>query len=160
FALLSWFGLMAYGLIGLGTFIEIFIAFSAVQPYLPFAVSPEFVPHFCGIIFTLFAVFYSVMGGMSSIVWADVVQYSLMAIGAVSIAVVAVTQLWGQTLHVPPGWSELSFGWELGIDWDGILPELNRKIREDGFDPFGMFFSLMVVKGILFSLAGPAPNYD
>ncbi len=160
FALLSCFGFMAYGFIGLGKFIEVFIPFGAVQPYLPFSVSPEFVPHFYGIVFTLFAVFYSIMGGMSSIVWADVVQYALMAIGAVSIAVVAVTQLSGQTLHVPPGWSQLSFGWELGIDWEGVLPEVNRKIREDGFDPFGMFFSLMVVKGILSSLAGPAPNYD
>lgn len=160
FALLSCFGFMAYGFIGLGKFIEVFIPFGAVQPYLPFSVSLEFVPHFYGIVFTLFAVFYSIMGGMSSIVWADVVQYSLMAIGAVSIAVVAVSQLWGQTLHVPPGWSDLSFGWKLGIDWEGVLPEVNRKIREDGFDPFGMFFSLMVVKGILSSLAGPAPNYD
>ncbi len=160
FALLSCFGFMAYGFIGLGKFIEIFIPFSAVQPYLPFAVSPEFVPHFYGIIFTLFAVFYSVMGGMSSIVWADVVQYSLMAIGAVTIAVVAVSELAGHSLHVPPGWSELSFGWKLGIDWDGIIPEVNRKIREDGFDPFSVFFSLMVAKGILSSLAGPAPNYD
>ena len=160
FALLSCFGFLAYGFIGLGKFIEVFIPFGAVQPYLPFSVSPEFVPHLYGIIFTLFAVFYAIMGGMSSIVWADVVQYTLMAIGAVSIAVVAVMHLWGQTLHVPPGWSELSFGWKLGIDWDGILPEVNRKIREDGFDPFGMFFSLMVAKGILSSLAGPAPNYD
>lgn len=160
FALLSCFGFMAYGFIGLGKFIEVFIPFTAVQPYLPFTVSPEFVPHFYGIIFTLFAVFYSIMGGMTSIVWADVVQYSLMAIGAVSIAVVAVLQLSEQSLHVPPGWSDLSFGWNLGIDWEGILPEVNRKIREDGFDPFGIFFSLMVVKGILSSLAGPAPNYD
>lgn len=160
FALLSCFGFMAYGFIGLGKFVEIFIPFNAVQPYLPFTVSPEFVPHFYGIIFTLFAVFYSVMGGMSSIVWADVVQYSLMAVGAVSIAVVAVSELAGHSLQVPPGWSELSFGWNLGIDWNGIIPEVNRKIREDGFDPFSIFFSLMVAKGILASLAGPAPNYD
>lgn len=160
FALLSCLGFMAYGFIGLGKFIEIFIPFDAVQAYLPFSVAPEFVPHFYGIVFTLFAVFYSVMGGMSSIVWADVVQYSFMAIGAVSIAVLAMTELSGNTLSVPAGWSELSFGWRLGIDWDGILPEVNRKIAEDGFDPFGMFFSLMTAKGVLASLAGPAPTYD
>ena len=160
FALLSCLGFMAYGFIGLGKFIEIFIPFEAVQAYLPFSVAPEFVPHFYGIVFTLFAVFYSVMGGMSSIVWADIIQYSFMAIGAVSIAFVAITELGGNSLSVPPGWSELSFGWQLGIDWDGILPEVNRKIVEDGFDPFGMFFSLMTAKGILASLAGPAPTYD
>lgn len=160
FALLSCLGFMAYGFIGLGKFMEIFIPFEAVRPYLPFSVAPELVPHFYGIVFTLFAVFYSVIGGMSGIVWADIIQYSFMAIGAVSIAVLAMTELQGSTLSVPAGWSELSFGWELGINWDGILPEVNRKIKEDGFEPFGMFFSLMTAKGILASLAGPAPTYD
>lgn len=160
FALLSCLGFMAYGFIGLGKFIEIFVPFELVQPYLPFTVSAEFVPHFYGIIFTFFAVFYSVMGGMSSIVWADVVQYTFMGIGAVSIAVVAITELNGNTLQVPPGWSDITFDWNLGINWDGIIPEVNRKIKEDGFSPFGLFFSLMAAKGILASLAGPAPTYD
>lgn len=160
FALLSCLGFMAYGFIGLGKFVEIFIPFDAVQPYLPFTINPDFVPHFYGIIFTLFAMSYSVLGGMSSIVWADVVQYSFMAIGAISIAVVAITELNGHNLQVPEGWSNIGFGWELGIDWSNIIPEVNHKIKEDGFDPFGTFFSLMLAKGILSSLAGPAPNYD
>ncbi len=160
FALLSCLGFMAYGFIGLGKFIEIFIPFGSIQPYLPFTVPPSFVAHFYGIIFTLFAVLYSIMGGMSSIVWADVIQYSLMALGSLSIAVIAMLKLGGQTLPVPDGWFDLSFGWNLGIDWSNILPEVNTKIKEDNFDPFGMFFSLMTAKGILASLAGPAPNYD
>lgn len=160
FALLSCFGFMAYGFIGLGKFIEIFIPISSIQPFLPFTVAPEFVPHFYGIIFTCFAVFYSVMGGMSSIVWADVVQYALMAIGSVSIAIIAMFELSGHSLPVPPGWSTLFFGWELNLDWSSIIPEINQKIQEDKYAPFGMFFALMTTKGILASLAGPAPNYD
>jgi SSS family solute:Na+ symporter len=160
FALLSCLGFMAYGFIGLGKFIEIFIPFESIQPYLPFTIPASFTAHFYGIIFTLFAVLYSIMGGMSSIVWADVVQYSLMALGSISIAIIAMTQLSGHTLPVPDGWFNLSFGWDLGIDWSNILPEVNAKIKEDKFDPFGVFFSLMTAKGILASLAGPAPNYD
>ncbi|GAB3507767.1 Na+:solute symporter [Emticicia fontis] len=160
FALLSCLGFMAYGFIGLGKFIEIFIPIEAIQAYLPFTVPASFTAHFYGIIFTLFAVLYSIMGGMSSIVWADVVQYSLMALGSMSIAIIAMTELCGHTLPVPEGWSGLSFGWNLGIDWSNILPEVNTKIKEDKFDPFGVFFSLMTAKGILASLAGPAPNYD
>src|SRR5690606_23564238 len=95
FALLSCLGFLAYGFIGLGKFIEIFVPFSSVEAYVPFSVSPEFVPHFYGMVFTLFAVFYSIVGGMSSIVWADVVQYLFMAIGAVCIAVFAMTELMG-----------------------------------------------------------------
>lgn len=160
FALLSCFGFMAYGFIGLGKFIEIFIPFSSISTYVPFTVSPEFVPHFYGIIFTIFAVFYSILGGMKSIVWADLIQYCLMAIGSLSIGGIAMYHLWGQTLPVPADWSNIFFGWNLDLNWDGILPEVNRKIIEDKYEPFGLFFSLMVAKGILSSVAGPAPNYD
>lgn len=160
FALLSCLGFMAYGFIGLGKFIEIFIPFSYIQPYLPFNISAEFIPHFYGIIFTLFAMFYAIMGGMSSIVWADVIQYTLMAIGSISIAIIAMMKLSDNSLSVPAGWDSLSFGWHLNLDWSNIIPEVNKKIADDNYNPFGMFFALMTTKGILASLAGPAPNYD
>lgn len=160
FALLSCLGFMAYGFIGLGKFIEIFIPFSYIQPYLPFNISAEFIPHFYGIIFTLFAMFYAIMGGMSSIVWADVIQYTLMAIGSISIAFIAMMKLSDNSLSVPAGWDSLTFGWHLNLDWSNIIPEVNKKIADDNYNPFGMFFALMTTKGILASLAGPAPNYD
>src|SRR4028118_2406620 len=61
FALLSCLGFLAYGFIGLGKFVEIFIPWPVMQPYLPFTISAQFVPHFYGLIFTLFAVFYSIL---------------------------------------------------------------------------------------------------
>jgi SSS family solute:Na+ symporter len=160
FALLSCFGFMAYGFIGLGKFIQIFIPFEFIQDYVPFTVTPEFTPHFYGIIFTIFAVFYSILGGMKAIVWADLIQYFLMAFGSLSIAFIAMNHLKGNALPVPLGWTELSFGWNLNLDWSNIIAEVNLKIKDDKFSPFGLFFSLMVTKGILASLAGPAPNYD
>ncbi|MEZ4901627.1 MAG: sodium:solute symporter [Spirosomataceae bacterium] len=160
FALLSCFGFMAYGFIGLGKFIAIFIPFSAIEMYLPFTISASFVPHFYGIIFTLFAVFYAVMGGMSSIVWADVLQYVFMALASISIAVIAMTKLSGHTLNVPEGWRDLFFNWHLNLDWSNIAAEVNQKIQQDKFEPFGLFFSLMLAKGILSSMAGPVPSYD
>src|SRR3954463_3171141 len=104
FALLSCFGFLAYGFIGLGKFIEIFVPWSEVQPYIPFTISPEFVPHFYGIIFTLFATFYSVIGGMHSIVIGDFIKYSIMTVACISIAVIAMIHLQGQKLIVPNGW--------------------------------------------------------
>jgi len=68
-------GYLAYGFIGLGKFVMIFIPWDLVAPHLPFHVPIEYVPHIYGIAFTLFAVFYAVLGGMTSIVWADVLQY-------------------------------------------------------------------------------------
>ena len=160
FALVLCLGYLAYGFIGLGKFIEIFIPWEVVSNYIPFPVSPEFVPHFYGVIFTLFAVFYSLLGGMSGIVWADVVQFAIMTIAALVIGFLGYTAIGEHALNVPDGWMSPFFGWELNMDWAQIIPEVNNKIREDGFSLFTLFFMMMVFKGLLVSVAGPAPTYD
>ncbi|WP_299580318.1 sodium:solute symporter family protein [uncultured Sunxiuqinia sp.] len=160
FALINCLGLMAYGFIGLGKFVQIFIPWEVVQPYFPFHVTAEYVPHVYGIAFTLFAVFYSVLGGMSGIVWADLVQYIIMTISAVVIAVIAMAALGDQSLQVPDGWMSPFFGARLEIDWSGIINEMNAKIASDGYSWFSIFFMMMLFKGVLASVAGPIPNYD
>ncbi len=160
FAILSCLGFMAYGFIGLGKFIEIFIPWQYVEAYVPFEVSPAYVPHFYGIVFSLIATVYAILGGMSSIVWADVLQYVIMTIASLGIAFIAMTVLGGETLVVPKGWYNPFFSWEMGLDWSSSLPEVNQKISDDAFSPFGLFFSIMLFKGVLASVAGPAPNYD
>ncbi len=160
FAILSCLGFLAYGFVGLGKFVQIFIPWEAVEAYIPFTVSPEFIPHFYGIIFTLISVIYAILGGMSSIVWADVVQYLIMTAAAIAIGVIAMNQLTVHDLVVPAGWDSPFFGKEMGLDWSNIISEVNAKIQSDGYEPFSIFFSLMLAKGILASLAGPAPNYD
>ena len=160
FALIGCLGFLAYGFVGLGKFIEIFVPWSLVQPYIPFHVGPQYVAHFYGIIFTLFAMFYSILGGMHSIVLGDLIKYIIMTIGCIAIAVIAVIHLNGHALPVPPGWSDPFFGWHLNLDWSGIIADANKKIRDDGFSLFGIFFMMMLFKGVFASLAGPAPNYD
>jgi solute:Na+ symporter, SSS family len=160
FALLSCLGFMAYGFVGLGKFMQIFIPWEIVQQYLPFTISASYVPHFYGIVFTLFAMFYSILGGMHSIVWGDVVKYIIMSVACISIAVIAMIRLHGQQVHAPAGWENPFFGWKLHLDWSQILPDANKKIGEDGFSLFGLFFMMMLFKGVFASLAGPAPNYD
>ncbi|NAS12322.1 sodium:solute symporter family protein [Poritiphilus flavus] len=160
FAIVSCLGFLAYGFIGLGKFVEIFIPWELISAYVPFHVPQEFVPHFYGTIFTLFAVFYAVLGGMSGIVWADLLQFTIMTISAVAIAVIAWQAIGTNALDVPAGWMDPFFGWKLDIDWSGIINEVNAKIASDGYTLFGLFFMLVVFKGILASIAGPAPNYD
>lgn len=160
FALLGCLGFLAYGFIGLGKFMEIFIPWNLVSAYVPFEVSPGYVPHFYGIVFTLFAMFYSILGGMHSIVLGDVIKYIIMTAGCIVIAVIAMKHLHGNELRVPEEWRTPFFGWELNMNWTGILEDANRKIEEDGFGLFGIFFMMMLFKGIFASLAGPAPNYD
>ena len=162
FALLSCLGFLAYGFIGLGKFMEIFLPWETVKDYVPFTVSPHYVPHFYGIVFTLFAMFYSILGGMHSIVLGDVIKYAIMTVACISIGVIAMIHLHGNgnNLSVPAGWENPFFGWNLNLKWEGIIPEVNNKIASDGYSLFGIFFMMMLFKGMFASLAGPAPNYD
>ncbi|MEN8227086.1 MAG: sodium:solute symporter family protein [Bacteroidota bacterium] len=160
FALISCLGFLTYGFIGLGKFVEIFIPWEIVSPYIPFEVAPEYIAHVYGIVFTLFAMFYAILGGMSSIVWADVIQYTIMTISAVVIGVIAMNALTDHPLVVPEGWMNPFFRAKLDMNWTGIIDEVNTKIASDGYSLFGIFFSMMLFKGILVSAAGPAPNYD
>ena len=125
-----------------------------------FMFADKYVPHFYGIVFTLFAMFYSILGGMHSIVLGDVIKYVIMTVACIAIAVIAMQHLHGHTLNVPAGWDNPFFGWHLNLDWSRIAADANKKIAIDGFSLFGLFFMMMLFKGVFASLAGPAPNYD
>ncbi len=160
FALMSCLGFMAYGFVGLGKFVEIFVPWKYVAPYIPFHVAAQYVPHFYGVVFTLFAVFYSVLGGMHSIVLGDVIKYIIMTVACVCIGIIAMIHLKGHELNIPKGWTNPFFGRRLNLDWSGIMVDANKKIQDDGYSLFSLFFMMMLFKGIFASLAGPAPNYD
>ncbi|MFH1195351.1 MAG: sodium:solute symporter family protein [bacterium] len=160
FALISGLGFLAYGFIGLGKFMEIFIPWEYVNQFLQLDIPIEYVPHLYGIVFTLFAVFYTVLGGMNSIVWADVLQYTIMTIASLAIALIAFIAVGEHGLNVPSGWLSPFFGKSLNIDWTNIITDVNKKIAEDGYSLFSAMFMMMLFKGVLISIAGPAPNYD
>jgi len=160
FALLGCLGFLAYGFVGLGKFLEIFVPWNIVQPYVPFHIAPEYVAHFYGIVFTFFAMFYSILGGMHSIVIGDLIKYIIMSVGCIAVGYLAMSRLHGQKLNLPKGWNSPFFGLHLNLDWSNILPAATQKIEDDKFGLFGIFFMMMCFKGVLASLAGPAPNYD
>jgi SSS family solute:Na+ symporter len=160
FALIGCLGFLAYGFIGLGKFIEIFVPWDLVKGYVPFEIAPQYVAHAYGIVFTLFAMFYSILGGMHSIVIGDLIKYAIMTIGCIAIAVIAMIHLNGYTLNVPQGWADPFFGWNLNLDWKNIVNDANAKIAEDGYGLFGLLFMMMLFKGVFAAGAGPAPNYD
>lgn len=159
FALVVCLGYLAYGFIGLGKFVEIFLPWEVISYYIPFQVSAQYVPHFYGVIFTLFAVFYSLLGGMSGIVWADVVQFAIMTVAALVIGYLGWQAVGTGNLTVPEHWMS-PFSGGLELNWSSVIPEVQSKIKSDGFGIFSIFLSMMLFKGILVSIAGPAPTYD
>lgn len=162
FAVISVLGFLAYGFVGVGKFMEIFLPWEVVSTYIPFDIPLEYVPHFYGIFFTSIATFYVMLGGMLSIVWADVLQFTIMTVSAVIIAVLAIVNVSPEALQAatPEGWANPFFSWTLNIDWSGLIDEINTKVVSDGYSLFSIFFMMMLFKGFLVSLAGPAPNYD
>ena len=162
FAVLSVLGFLAYGFIGIGLFIESFLPWSVVAPYVPFEVAPDNVANVYGIVFSAIAMTYAVLGGMFSIVWTDLLQYAVMTVASVIVAVIAMERVDTATIAAltPASWHTPFFDWSLDLDWTGELAVLNQKIVSDGYTVFGAFMMMMLFKGVLVSAAGPAPNYD
>lgn len=113
---------------------------------------------------------YCVVGGMYSVVMNDLIQFVLKMIAAVAIAVIAITLIRPEQIMgaVPAGWDELFFGWQLDLDWSSLMPALNERIYApydpsgnggDGYSLFMLFTGMLLLKGVLVSMAGPTPNY-
>ena len=162
YAIISVLGFLSYGFIGIGKFMEIFIPWEMIAPYFPFELSVEAVPKVYGIFFTTIATFYVMLGGMHSIVWADVVQFGMMTVAGIIIAIIAIQKVSPQVLasYTPAGWDTPFFGWNLDLDWTGLMPALMDKIASDQYGLFAIFVMMMLFKGVVMSMAGPAANYD
>ncbi|OZC01330.1 sodium:solute symporter family protein [Rubricoccus marinus] len=155
FALINVVGFLAYGFIGIGQF---------ASAFLPFELSadPTWNANLYGLIITAIATLYVVKGGMFSVVFTEVLQFCIMTVACLWVGAIAMQQVAPEALSaaVPDGWGNLWFGWNLDLDWAAILPSANEKIAADGYTLFGAFFMMMLFKGVLGSMAGPAPNYD
>jgi solute:Na+ symporter, SSS family len=149
FALVSVIGFIGYDFQGIGKFACIF---------LPWELSPNIY----AIIITAITTVYIIAGGMYSIVITDVMKYVIMVIMSFIVGFIAMSKTTPEQIHaaVPDGWSNLGFGLNHGLDWSGLIGNLNAKMNDDGFGLFGIFFMMILFKGVLASMAGPAPNYD
>ncbi|MGA2914689.1 MAG: sodium:solute symporter family protein [Sedimentisphaerales bacterium] len=149
FALVSVVGFSAYAFQGIGKFAAVF---------LPWNLHPN---TYATIIMAL-AACYVIIGGMTSVVITDLLQFFLTVTVSIIIGIIAMMR----TSHaqivaaVPNGWTNIFFGWKVGIDWTGRLDAVNNAIQKDGWSLFTIFFMMMLFKGVLAAAAGPCPNYD
>jgi Na+/proline symporter len=149
FALVSVIGFLTYGFKGIGKF---------ASDFLPWHLSPNQY----ALILMAITTFYVVKGGMFSVVITEVLQFCLLSIASLAIGIIAMVRVSPEALRrvIPAGWDQIFFGWHLKLDWSGLISSVNTKIATDGYSIFGYFFMMMVFKGVLLSIAGPAPNYD
>ncbi len=149
YAFVSIIGFFSYGFKGIGKFASIF---------LPWHLSPNL---YATILIAITAI-YVIKGGMFSVVITEVIQFCILSIASFAVGIIAMSKVAPGTLQhfVPSGWDHIFFGWNLNVDWSSLIASANAKIAEDGYGIFGFFVMMLLFKGVLISMAGPAPNYD
>ena len=148
FALISVVGMIAYAFKGIGKFSAVF---------LPWDIDANTY----ALIFMGITAIY-VMGGMFSVVISEILQFTIMVIASITIGVIAINKVSPEMLArvIPDGWTDITFGWMLNLDWSGIMDSVNSRISNDGWELFTILFMMMLFKGFLVSAAGPIPSYD
>lgn len=149
YAFVSIIGFFSYGFKGIGKF---------AANFLPW----HFTPNQYALMLIAITTIYVIKGGMFSVVITEVIQFCILSIASFAVGIIAMSRVAPETLArvVPAGWEHISFGWYLNLDWSQLIPSANAKIAEDGYGLFGFFFMMLLFKGVLISMAGPAPNYD
>jgi Na+/proline symporter len=149
YAFVSIIGFFSYGFKGIGKFAEIF---------LPWHLSAN---QYATILIAITAI-YVIKGGMFSVVITEVIQFCILSIASFAVGIIAMAKVAPGTLQhfVPAGWDQIFFGWHLNLNWSSLIASANAKIVEDGYGIYGFFVMMLLFKGVLISMAGPAPNYD
>jgi SSS family solute:Na+ symporter len=155
FALINVVGFLAYGFIGIGKFASTFIP-------LELSTDAATNANLWGLAITAVTTLYVVKGGMFSVVFTEVLQFGIMTAACIGVGVIAMQQTTPELVAAatPEGWQSLWFGTRLNLDWSQLLASANDKIAGDGWELFSLFVGLCLFKGVLASMAGPAPNYD
>jgi Na+/proline symporter len=149
YAFVSIIGFFSYGFKGIGKFAAIF---------LPWRLSPN---QYATILIAITAI-YVIKGGMFSVVITEVIQFCILSVASFAVGIIAMAKVAPGTLQhfAPTGWDQIFFGWHLNLNWSSLIASANAKIAEDGYGIYGFFVMMLLFKGVLISMAGPAPNYD
>ena len=159
FAVVGAIGFIAYFFEGIGKFCDSILPWDLAFSSDLISISSE---NMYALIIVGITTVYTLRGGMMSVVATEVFQYVIMTISSIIIAVIAYNAVTYDQISnvVPGGWENLFFGWTMDLDWSQTLPQLNEKIKTDGFEIIGALFMMMLFKGFFSSLAGPVPGYD
>jgi Na+/proline symporter len=168
FALFNVIGFLSYGFKGIGKFSSAFLP-PLVTNLEIIARYPQLNENLYALILMAITTFYVVKGGMFSVVITEVIQYVILTVSAIAIGIIAISHISPEALTavIPEGWKSMSFGWSVGLDWSNLSPAASSKltaftewVAKDGYEMFGIFFMMMLFKGMFLAAAGPAPNFD
>ena len=130
FALVSVIGFTGYAFVGIAKFAGVFLP-------------PIVAPATYALVIIGVTTLYTVVGGLYSVVITDLIQFILKIICCVAIGFIAMQQVSPESLAavVPAGWTDITFGWKLDLDWSHVLPAVESQIAEDGLTRCSAHFS-------------------
>ncbi|WP_223550632.1 sodium:solute symporter family protein [Aestuariivivens sp. NBU2969] len=160
FAIIASIGFIAYFFEGVGKFMTIILPWDlSISLGNGILLTSE---QSYALIIIFLTTIYTIKGGMFSVVATEVLQYIIMVLAGVLVAVYAFFTISDAqiTSIIPAEWNSILFGWELEGFWDGKLQAFNDLIDSQGYKMFGAFIGMSLFKGFFASIAGPTPSYD
>ena len=159
FAIIAVIGFIAYAFEGIGKFATTFLPWDLSATIIGIEITSE---RMYALLIMGITTIYVIKGGMYSVVMTEVLQFTIMTISGIAIGIIAMNLVSAEQIAaaVPDGWKSLVFSWNLDLDWSQLIPEVNEKIKNDGYGMFGAFMMMAVFRGIFVSIAGPVPGYD
>jgi len=159
FAIVAVIGFIAYAFEGIGKFATTFLPWDLSTTIVGIHITSE---RMYALLIMGITTIYVIKGGMYSVVLTEVLQFSIMTISGIAIGIIAMNLVSGEQIAavIPEGWKSLVFSWHLDLDWSNLIPEVNDKIKTDGYEFFGAFMMMAIFRGIFVSIAGPLPGYD
>lgn len=160
FAIVSAVGFIAYFFEGVGKFMTIILPWDLA---LQFGDTQLFTSEQSyALIIIILTTFYTVKGGMFSVVATEVLQYGIMVIAGILVAGYAFYAISDVEIAavITDEWKTVFFGWELETHWSEKYQAFNNLIDSEGYKMFGAFIGMTLFKGFFASIAGPTPSYD
>jgi Na+/proline symporter len=99
-AMVSSIGVIAYLSVGVGKFLSL---------YLPFS------PKICALLMIAVVIIYTVLGGLYSVAFTDLLQTILLSFVAIFLAVISFSQLEALGGVISPGWDSFVPAWKLSL---------------------------------------------
>lgn len=160
FAIIAAIGFIAYFFEGVGKFMTIILPWDMALNVgsLELLTSDQSY----GLIIIVLTTFYTIKGGMFSVVATEVLQYGIMVIAGILVAIYAYVSISDAQLSsiISEEWKNVFFSAELGTHWGDDFKAFNDLIDSEGYKMFGAFIGMTLFKGFFASVAGPTPSFD
>ncbi|MCL5129171.1 MULTISPECIES: sodium:solute symporter family protein [unclassified Algibacter] len=160
FAIVASVGFIAYFFEGVGKFMSVILPWD-ISLIINEAVLLTSSQNYALIIIFLTTI-YTIKGGMFSVVATEVLQYGIMVLSGILIAVYAFISVSDAEINniISTEWSTIFFGNTIEGSWSGKLTAFNDLVDTQGYKMFGAFIGMCLFKGFFASIAGPTPSYD